>query len=130
MGPRFDPEWEHQFTIRLTPVVSFLFLGFKQIWKIFANIGKRHETRAIIVLVLVLLLTGTCFFTFYEGMLPLDALLLLLCHTNGDLVPVTALGKIFTMVYATLSVGIVGLLAGLFARECLSRTKFNVDSLD
>ncbi|WP_159649338.1 potassium channel family protein [Erysipelothrix aquatica] len=115
-------------------MVSFLFLGFKQIWKIFANIGKRHETRAIIVLVLALLLTGTCFFTFYEGMLPLDALyfcfVTLMTIGYGDLVPVAALGKMFTMVYATLGVGIVGLLAGLFARECLSRTKFNVDSLD
>ncbi|CAM3599029.1 potassium channel family protein [Erysipelothrix anatis] len=111
-----------------------LFLGFKQVWKIITNIGRRHETQAIIVLVFILLLAGTGFFTLYEGMLPLDALyfcfVTLMTIGYGDIVPVTALGKMFTMVYATLGVGIVGLLAGLFARECLSRTKFNVDSLE
>lgn len=39
----------------------------------------------------------------------------------GDIVPVTTLGKLFTIVYAFLGVGIVGILAGIFAREFLSR---------
>lgn len=105
-------------------MVSIL-LGFKQIWSIVVKIGKRHETRAILVTVFSLLLLGTLFFTFYEGFPLLDSLyfcvITLMIIGYGDIVPVTTLGKLFTIVYAFLGVGIVGILAGIFAREFLSR---------
>ncbi|MEG0283381.1 MAG: potassium channel family protein [Bacilli bacterium] len=109
-----------------------VFLGFKQIWNIILKVGQRHDTKAILVSVFSLLLLGTLFFSIYEGFPIIDSLyfcvVTLMTIGYGDLTPVTTLGKLFTIVYAFLGVGIVGLLVGIFAREFLIRKNSNFEN--
>ncbi len=81
--------------------------------------------RSTLALTVVLLVAGTAFYTTVERLAPLDALYLsvmtLATVGYGDFHPVTAAGKIFTIVYVFLGVGVlvafVTRLAKALARE-------------
>ena len=81
--------------------------------------------RSTLALTAVLLASGTAFYTTVERLAPLDALYLsvmtLATVGYGDFHPVTAAGKIFTIVYVFLGVGVlvafVTRLAQALARE-------------
>jgi len=83
-------------------------IGFlRGIWKGL----KDPEFRALFWLVVILLLAGTFFYMKVEGWMMLDALYF--CVTTlttigfGEPAPVTALGKIFTMMYVILGISIL-----------------------
>ncbi len=69
------------------------------------------------------LLSGTIFYSKVEKLSPLDSLYLsfmtLTTIGYGDVHPVTDLGKIFTMVYATVGLGIMAMFISVVAKSYL-----------
>ena len=69
------------------------------------------------------LLNGTIFYSTVEKLSPLDSLYLsfmtLTTIGYGDVHPVTDLGKIFTMVYATVGLGIMAMFISVVAKSYL-----------
>ncbi|MFG5423301.1 potassium channel family protein [Enterococcus faecalis] len=68
-------------------------------------------------------MSGTIFYSTVEKLSPLDSLYLsfmtLTTIGYGDVHPVTDLGKIFTMVYATVGLGIMAMFISVVAKSYL-----------
>lgn len=84
-----------------------LFRFFRSMW----NGLKDKEFRALFMWVVLLLLLGTWFYARVEGWSALDALyfsvITLTTVGYGDLSPHTPAGKIFTMVYILVGLGLI-----------------------
>ncbi|EHR4922991.1 TPA: two pore domain potassium channel family protein, partial [Enterococcus faecalis] len=78
---------------------------------------------ALFFLLATTLLSGTIFYSTVEKLSPLDSLYLsfmtLTTIGYGDVHPVTDLGKIFTMVYATVGLGIMAMFISVVAKSYL-----------
>src|SRR5262249_10594417 len=78
------------------------------------------EFRSIALMVLALLATGTAFYTNIEGWSPLDSLyfsvVTLATVGYGDFAPHTPAGKIFTMFYLMLGIGVIVAFADRLVR--------------
>ena len=83
-----------------------------------------QDFRVLVRLVVLLLLGGTAFYTLVEDWNPLDALYFSVTTLTtvgfGDLAPQTALGKLFTVLYIFVGLGIVGGFINTLARESWS----------
>ena len=88
---------------------------------------ESEEGQAILASLASLLVLGTVFYTMVEKLAVLDSLYLsfttLTTIGYGDFTPKTALGKIFTMIYGLLGLGIVSLSLGIIAKEALALQK-------
>ena len=77
------------------------------------------EFRALSALFAVLLATGTTFYTTVEGWSVLDSLYFSMVTMTtvgyGDFAPQTAAGKIFTIIFLALGIGVFVALAGKLA---------------
>lgn len=69
-------------------------------------------------------MTGTVFYARYENMTVVDALYFTLITLTtigyGDIIPTTTGGKLFTVVYVILGLGVVGGLIGMLAHHTIA----------
>jgi hypothetical protein len=95
------------------------------------SVVRQERTRAIGVVLVGLLLTGTVFYSLVEGWDPLDALyfsvISLATVGYGDLTPHTALGKLFTVFFVLAGVGVLVVFASEVARQTITRTEGRVE---
>ncbi|HBD4337259.1 TPA: two pore domain potassium channel family protein [Enterococcus faecalis] len=100
-----------------------LLISVKKLFSSFLGILKKEDTRALFFLLATMLLSGTIFYSTVEKLSPLDSLYLsfmtLTTIGYGDVHPVTDLGKIFTMVYATVGLGIMAMFISVVAKSYL-----------
>ena len=100
-----------------------LLISVKKLFSSFLGILKKEDTRALFFLLETTLLSGTIFYSTVEKLSPLDSLYLsfmtLTTIGYGDVHPVTDLGKIFTMVYATVGLGIMAMFISVVAKSYL-----------
>ena len=105
-------------------MLSFL-LTLARFFRAIARAWSDPLFRSTLALTVVLLISGTAFYTTVERLTPLDALYLSVMTLTtvgyGDVHPVTAAGKVFTMIYVFVGVGVliafVTRLAQALARE-------------
>jgi voltage-gated potassium channel Kch len=85
------------------------------------------EFEALLLLLIVILCSGTLFYHDIEGWSWLDSLYFSVVTITtvgyGDLTPHTPIGKIFTMVYLLLGIGILFTFVGLIARHAVEENK-------
>lgn len=103
-------------------MISFL-VTVLRLLKAIVRSAQAEETRAALVLAILLLISGTTFYTSVEGWEWTDALYF--CATTmstvglGDLSPQTDIGKLFTVVYIFVGVGVFITLFVQFARALI-----------
>jgi hypothetical protein len=81
--------------------------------------------RILLALVVSLLVSGTTFFTLVEGWSVLDAFYFSVTTLTtvgfGDPAPATAAGKIFTIVYIFVGLGVIGGFINVLAKHTFAR---------
>lgn len=91
-------------------MISFLLL-FRNMWHILKILFKQKEQRALLIATILIFMVGTLFYHNVEKMSYLDALyfsvMTLATVGYGDLYPQTDLGKIFSIFYVLIGVGII-----------------------
>ncbi|WP_339290919.1 potassium channel family protein [Paenibacillus sp. FSL W8-0187] len=99
-------------------MISFL-LTLKRLFSGLFRAFKQRYFVALFVLIVIMLISGTMFYTRQEGLSVLDALYfcVVTLSTVGhpDFVPQTPLGKTFTMVYIVVGTGLFLGMAGQLA---------------
>jgi len=105
-----------------------LFLAVTRFLRIIAKGWTDPEFRAIVLAAVLTLTVGTIFYRFTEGWSTLNSLYF--CVTTlttigfGDYAPKTALGKIFTIIYVLIGLGILGaFIHALFEASARDRRK-------
>lgn len=102
-------------------------LQVRRTLKVFILIGKDPNSRSILFLTLFTLFSGTMFYSTVENMTILDALYFsfttLTTIGYGDLYPTTAIGKIFTMIYAVVGLGIMASFIGVVVSYYMKESK-------
>lgn len=100
-------------------MIAFL-LTFAALGGLYKQMSKRPETRALMVLALLVVVIGVAFYTTVEGWSLLDAAYFCIVTLGtvgyGDITPTTSLGKMFTMVYIIVGLGIIGGFFGTIGR--------------
>jgi voltage-gated potassium channel len=83
--------------------------------------------RILFALVVSLLVSGTTFFTFVENWSVLDAFYFSVTTLTtvgfGDPAPATALGKIFTILYIFVGLGVIGGFINVLAKHTFARQR-------
>ena len=91
-------------------MLGFLYATF-HFFKTLKKLLKDDEFKGLFGLVIVLLILGTFFYSQVEGWSMIDSLYFsattLTTVGLGDLHPITTLGKIFTIVYIFLGIGVI-----------------------
>jgi hypothetical protein len=96
-----------------------------------AEVIRQERTRAIGLVLLALLATGTIVYSVVEGWELLDSLYFsvttLATVVFGDFAPQTSVGKVFTIFYVLAGVGVVVVFASEVARQTINRTTKGVE---
>jgi voltage-gated potassium channel Kch len=83
--------------------------------------------RVLLALVISLLLSGTAFFTLVEGWSVLDSFYFSVTTLTtvgfGDPAPATAAGKLFTVVYIFVGLGVIGGFINVLAKQTFARRR-------
>lgn len=98
-----------------------LFIGFRRLGQCLILCFKQEESKALLVSTGTVLMIGTFFYHQVEDMDFIDAFyfsfVTLATIGYGDITPHTILGKLFTVIYGILGLGLVSLSVGVIARE-------------
>jgi voltage-gated potassium channel len=109
-------------------MISFLVL-LRRFRKAFAALVRDPETRPLPVLAIVLLLTGTIFYSQAEDWSVADALYFsvtsLLTVGMGDLVPTTTGSKLFTVLYLLVGVGVLVAFATAIGQKLIEERRLD-----
>ncbi|HKO33517.1 MAG TPA: potassium channel family protein [Candidatus Limnocylindria bacterium] len=105
------------------------------LWAIFigsvAGVLRQQHTRAIGLVLIGLLGTGTIFYSLVEDWSPLDSLYFsvttLATVGYGDFAPKTEIGKVFTIFFVLAGVGVLVVFASEVARQTITRTEGRVE---
>ncbi len=108
-------------------MVGFFLNILKLLSAIWYGIKHDEEFRILLVLLLSILIGGTCFYWHVEGWSVIDALYFCVMTMStigyGELAPTTPLSKIFTIVYSILSIGLFAAVLAKMVIEAVSRKK-------
>ena len=104
---------------------------FINLWKLLVatrhGIKEDEEFRALLILLMTLLAGATYFYWRVEGWSIVDALYFSVMTTStigyGDLVPTTSLSKLFTIIFAILSIGVFVATVSKLVTIILNRDK-------
>ena len=106
-------------------MTSLFLTGLRLVRATFAACAE-PEFRALLSLMIIMLFSGTIFYVSNEGWSYIDALYFCVMTMStvgyGDLVPTSSTSKIFTMVYAVVSIGVFVALASKLAQAMLTRS--------
>lgn len=95
--------------------------------RVIVRLLRRPESRALLVLVACVLLLGMFFYHRVEGWSYLDSLyfvfVTLVTVGYGDFTPQTSLGKVFTIVYLVIGVGVLLAFIDLIAQGAQERAR-------
>jgi len=104
-------------------MTSFYF-AFLKLFKALLRAWKDDEFHALSFLLTTLLISGTIFYHHEEGWKVLDAFYFCVMTMTtigyGDLTPTTDTAKIFTIIYAFMSIGVFVALAAKLAQALLN----------
>jgi hypothetical protein len=96
-------------------MIAFL-LVFIALGRLYRDMFKQVETRALLMVATVVLVVGVVFYMRVEGWSLLDAIYFCVVTLGtvgyGDITPDTSLGKLFTIIYIVMGLGVIG---GFFA---------------
>jgi len=96
-------------------MIAFLLI-FVALGRLYRDMVKQPETRALLIAATLLLVVGAVFYTRVEHWTVLNAVYFCVVTLGtvgyGDITPTTDLGKLFTIFYIIVGLGIVG---GFFA---------------
>lgn len=96
-------------------MIIFL-LTFVALGRLYRDMFKQAETRALLIVATIVLAFGVVFYTQMEGWSLLDAIYFCVVTLGtvgyGDITPTTDLGKVFTVIYIAIGLGVIG---GFFA---------------
>jgi voltage-gated potassium channel len=103
-----------------------LFVMLRRFVRAIRDAWKSDEAfRFLLALVVSLLLSGTTFFTLVEGWSVLDAFYFSVTTLTtvgfGDPAPATAAGKLFTIVYIFVGLGVIGGFINVLAKHTFAR---------
>lgn len=122
-------------------MISFIINLLRFLRAIWHGVKQDSEFRILLYVLLTLLIGGTAFYTEIEGWSIIDSLYFSVMTMStigyGDFVPTTTFSKIFTMVFAILSIGVfVTIVTKVVAiildekRQALSKLKSNTHARD
>jgi len=105
-----------------------LVLMLRRFLRAIRDAWKSDETfRVLLALVVSLLVSGTAFFTLVEGWSVLDSFYFSVTTLTtvgfGDPAPATAAGKIFTIVYIFVGLGVIGGFINVLAKHTFARQR-------
>jgi hypothetical protein len=96
-------------------MVAFLFI-FLALGRLYRQMLKQPETRALLIVAVLVISIGVVFYVRVEGWSLLDAIYFCIVTLGtvgfGDITPTTDLGKVFTIFYVIFGLSIIG---GFFA---------------
>lgn len=105
-------------------MISF-FLSFGRLTRALWRLRADAEFRALGVLALMILLSGVIFYHRYEGWPWLDALyfcvMTLATVGYGDFAPATDVGKIFTIIFTLIGIGVFVGIFGKIAQALVTK---------
>lgn len=110
------------------PVIAFLTV-LTRLLRLIQRSWKDPEFRGLFILVILVLLLGTLFYSHSEGWTLLDSLyfsvITLTTIGYGDLYPTTAVSKVFTILYVFIGLGIILAFLNSVAERALERQSMN-----
>jgi voltage-gated potassium channel len=96
-------------------MIAFLLL-FVSLGRLYRNMFKQPETRALLIMAIVVLMIGVVFYTNVEHWSVVNAIYFCVVTLGtvgyGDITPTTDVGKLFTVFYIIFGLGVIG---GFFA---------------